>query len=111
VVKVGKLSKLLESTMKTLIVMITLLSASSAFALSDADLTSKCSGRALEKMQSDAALKNCEVKSETLDVYYVNNKFYNPSKYIGYDAEMKCSDGNASIFMIVEYDALTKECM
>ena len=97
--------------MKTLIVIFTLLSAGSAFALSDADLSSKCSARALEKMKNDAELKNCQLQSETLDVYYINNHFYNPSKYIGYDAEIKCFDGNSSIFMMVQYDALTKECM
>ena len=88
-----------------------MLSATSAFALSDAELVSTCSARAMEKMQKDAVVKNCELRSDTLDVYYIDNHFYNPSKYIGYNSEMDCVDGSASIFMMVQYDSITKECM
>ena len=97
--------------MKSLIFILTLVSTSSVFALSNVELSDKCANRALEKMQSDAALKSCEVMPETLEVYYVNNHFYNPSKYIGYDAQMKCAEGNSSIFMMVQYDSISKECM
>ncbi len=79
--------------------------------MSDADLANVCAHRALEKMQNDAAIINCELMPNTIEAYFINNKFYNPSKYIGYNAEIKCQVSNSNIFMLVQYDSLTKECM
>lgn len=97
--------------MKTIVLAFSLFFTYSAFAMSDIDLSNKCSMRAIEKMQSDANLKHCELNRDSLEVYYIDNHFYNPTKYIGYNAGIKCIDGDASLFMLVQYDSISKECM
>lgn len=97
--------------MKKYILLATILSTGSAFAISDQKLISTCSERSIEKMNQDARLKNCTLRPETLQAYFINNKIYNPSKFVGYHADMLCSHGLSNIFMIVQYDSFAKTCM
>lgn len=96
--------------MKSLLFAVTLLSSASAFAISDLALATKCAKKGKEKVTYQAESYQCELKG-TLRVQEVDNRFYNPSKYIWYVQDADCENGFSSVTSMVQYDSISRECI
>ncbi len=96
--------------MKSLLVATILLSSTSAFAISDMKLATKCAKKGLEKITEQADSYSCELKG-TLKVQEIDNRFYNPFKYIWYVQEADCENGYSTVTSMVQYDSLSRECI
>ncbi len=76
--------------------------ASSSFAISDEDLVKACLSRGTEKVISQAQAWGCQVEASQVEVQEIDNRWYNPSKYIWYKAEVSCN-GSDRIIKLVQY--------
>jgi hypothetical protein len=98
--------------MKKLIVILSLLTSSAVFAISDVNLAKKCEAKGLEKLHEAAQAGNCDIVIGSFKVLEIDNRFYSPSKYVWYGFAANCGDDQTGgIQKLVQYNSLTGECL
>lgn len=88
--------------MKKLSLLLVFIGSFQAFAISDEDLAQKCFDKGVEKISAQAQAWNCEVDLEQVEVDQVDNRWYNPSKYIWYQVIGECN-GYDRIIQLVQF--------
>jgi hypothetical protein len=88
--------------MKFLLLLSVFLPATS-FAISDEDLVKVCEEKGKEKVVAQSHAYGCVADMNTFDVLEIDNRWYNPSKYIWYEA--RCQDENdvITVSKMVQY--------
>lgn len=89
--------------MKFLLLTALLSISSNAYALSDARLSEACLEKGREKILSQASALNCEIDAADVQAETIDNRWYNPSKYIWYSAVGTCNGYPQSITKLVQY--------
>lgn len=75
-----------------------------AFAISDKEIGRECRDLGIEKIVTQAAAFDCEINVADIKVSDVDNRFYNPSKYIWYSVAAQCEDSpRTSVTQLVQY--------
>lgn len=98
--------------MKKLVIILSFAMSSAAFAISDANLAKKCEAKGLEKLHEAAKATNCDIVPGSFQVVDIDNRFYNPSKYVWYAFAANCgSDQSGGIQKLVQYNSLTGKCL
>lgn len=82
----------------------------SAFAISDASLVSKCTGKAYEKLTEAAQVQGCNMDSVEVTFSSLSNGKFNPSKYVWYEAEANCGEDTMAVSALVQYDSMSGKC-
>lgn len=77
--------------------------ASYSFAVSDEALAQHCLNKGVEKVLSQAQAWNCEINSDEIEVNEIDNRWYNPSKYIWYQVLTPCNGYDRVIKMVQYY--------
>jgi hypothetical protein len=65
-----------------------------AYAVTDDELIQKCLEVGTEKIKLQAMIFECELISP-VEASGIDNRWYNPFKYVWYAADVKCADGSA----------------
>ena len=89
--------------MKVLMVLTTLLISSNAFAISDEALANKCLETGKKKIALQAEAYGCKVDVKKTEVQEIDNRFYNPSKYVWYQVMGQCQGSDRVITMVQHY--------
>ena len=76
---------------------------SNAFAISDVDLTNKCLETGKAKITAQAESWGCPVDLDQVTVQSIDNRFFNPSKYVWYQALSPCANGFDRVIKLVQY--------
>jgi hypothetical protein len=97
--------------MKKLIIVLSLIISSAAFAISDVNLIKKCAEKGASKIIEQAKSLQCNVVMNSFSVTDIDNRFYNPSKYVWYAAQVNCENENSSIQKMVQYNSISGECL
>ena len=84
------------------IIILTSLISSSAFAISNDELADFCLEVGQQKVLTQAKAYGCKVDIEDIEVNDIDNRWYNPSKYIWYQAMGECN-GYDRIIKLVQY--------
>lgn len=84
--------------MKTLVFFMALAFSYQASAIADATIEKACFDRGVEKLIQQAEAYGCEIRKDEVRVSEIDNRWWNPSKYIWYTVETTSCD----------YDQLTK---
>jgi hypothetical protein len=79
------------------------LMASSSFAISNAKLAQVCLNKGSEKVISQAQAWGCQVGADQIEVQAIDNRWYNPSKYIWYQAVVPCNGFDRVIRLVQHY--------
>ena len=75
-----------------------------AFAISDKELDRECRDLGIQKVVTQAAAFDCEINVADIAVSDVDNRFYNPSKYLWYSVPAQCEDSpRTSVTQLVQY--------
>lgn len=83
----------------------------SAFAISDEKLVNKCAEKASSKILSRMnGLNQCSFIKESLAGNDIDNRFYNPSKYVWYTGKIECAGTESVIQVLVQYDSRSRKC-
>lgn len=90
--------------MKKLIFGIVFLLSNSAFAISDENLIAACLENGKEKIEMHARAFNCKIIGE-IEVSALDNRWYNPSKYVWYAATLECPQTTMDVEKMVQYYA------
>jgi hypothetical protein len=77
--------------------------ANSAFAISTKNLAEKCLEVGQIKVLSEAASKQCTIYPDQVVVQSVDNRWYNPSKYVWYTSSVSCGE-EGPITVLVQYE-------
>lgn len=96
--------------MKKVVLILALMSSTAAFAISDASLVSKCTGKAFEKLSEAAQVQGCNMDSVAITFSSLDNRKLNPSKYVWYEAEANCGGGTMAVSALVQYDSIAGRC-
>lgn len=65
---------------------------------------SKCADKGLEKLRSQAEAMNLSLNEDTMEACEVDNRFFNPSKYVWYCATATAEDGaEKELVKLVQY--------
>jgi len=75
---------------------------SSAYAISDEKLAAKCFKKGKAKISKQAELWGCQVDLDQTEVAEIDNRWYNPSKYVWYQVMGPCN-GEDRIVQLVQY--------
>jgi hypothetical protein len=75
---------------------------SCAFAMSDYDLSEVCFSAGQKKVLIQAEAYGCSIDIDQIEANGVDNRWYNPSKYIWYQAMGDCN-GSDRVITIVQY--------
>lgn len=98
--------------MKKLFIIFSFLMSSVAFAITDVSLARKCESKGIEKLQTSASAANCNIISGTFRVADLDNRFYNPSKYVWYALDVDCGQNQTeSIQELVQYNSVNGKCL
>lgn len=76
---------------------------SNAFAISDEKLAQTCFAKGVEKVLVQAQAWDCAASAEQVEVLEVDNRWYNPSKYVWYQVVTPCSNGYDRVTKLVQY--------
>lgn len=79
-----------------------LLVSSNAFAISDEELIKKCLSAGQEKISLQADILGCKVLSE-VEAVGIDNRWYNPSKYVWYAADLECPQSTYELEKMIQY--------
>lgn len=79
--------------MKSFVFVSLLLGSSSAYAISNDRLVAACRGAGAQKLNAEAEANGCRLDPRSLRVTGIDNRFYNPSKYVWYSGQALCSGG------------------
>lgn len=89
--------------MKLLILLSALVISSNAFAISDEALANKCLEKGKQKIAAQAEAYGCKVDVKKTEVQEIDNRFYNPSKYVWYQVIGECKGADRVIQMVQYY--------
>lgn len=96
--------------MKFLFIALVLSFASSAFAIPNQKLVEACTKKATQKIL-DRSTGGCSIDLEDLKVDAIDNRLFNPSKYIWFSAPETCHQDVSLIKVMVQYDTFSKTCI
>ncbi len=85
-----------------IMLLLSLLLSSSAFAISNEDLAQRCLEVGQEKILNQAKAYGCSVDVEEIEVSEIDNRWYNPSRYIWYQVMGECN-GSDRVVKLVQY--------
>jgi hypothetical protein len=74
-----------------------------AFAISDNSVIMTCMQKGKEKLAMQAEASGCQLDPGTFSLRDLDNRWYNPSKYIWYQAEVSCNGGTHRLVKLVQY--------
>ncbi|RYZ70095.1 MAG: hypothetical protein EOP09_06610 [Proteobacteria bacterium] len=75
-----------------------------AFAVSDKELDRECREFGIQKIVTQAAAFDCEINVADIKLSEVDNRFYNPEKYLWYTVATQCEESpRTSITKLVQY--------
>ena len=80
-----------------------LIFSTSAFAISDQGLINKCLDTGKAKIKAQADTYGCKVDLSKIEVQDIDNRFYNPSKYVWYQVVGACNGYDRVIGMVQYY--------
>lgn len=83
-------------------ILILLLAAPSAWAVSDAEIVSACLAKGKEKIALQASAYGCAADLSHVTAIEVDNRWYNPSKYVWYHLPGECN-GFEGITKMVQF--------
>lgn len=86
----------------TIFVALLALSSANAFALTNNEIAQACQERGAQKIAEQAAAWNCQVQG-SVTVQSVDNRWYNPSKYVWFSVPAQCPNGLESITKLVQF--------
>lgn len=75
----------------------------SAFAISDEVLANKCLEAGKAKVADQAEAYGCKVDLSKIEVQDIDNRFYNPSKYVWYQVIGACNGYDRVVKMVQYY--------
>lgn len=75
---------------------------SNAFAISDAKLAQTCFAKGVEKVLAQAQAWGCAASADQVEVQQIDNRWYNPSKYVWYQVVTPCN-GYDRVTKLVQY--------
>ena len=76
----------------------------SAFASEQPEFVETCAPRGLEKLRDQAAAYGASLQEQTFAVCGVDDRWYNPSKYVWYCASATAQDGSITqVQKLVQY--------
>lgn len=88
--------------MKTLFAfLVTSVIATQAFALSNDVITKTCYSKGQQKVVEQARAFGCEINPENVKIQMVDNRWFNPSKYVWYVSSEQCNGRN--VIKLVQY--------
>lgn len=93
----------MKISLKVISVLSTVIISSNAFAISDDALADKCLQTGKNKIAEQAASWKCNVDLNRVEIQEIDNRFYNPSKYVWYEVKGECN-GYSSIIKLVQYN-------
>jgi len=79
-----------------------LIFSSSAFAISNEELANKCLDVGKTKVAAQAEAYGCKVDLNQIEVQDIDNRWYNPSKYVWYQVTGECN-GYDRVVKLVQY--------
>ena len=88
---------------KKLFVCLALLGAPVTWALSNEMLVESCWESAEVKLMAKADRQDCVVQINEMKVEAIDNRWYNPSKYVWFSCPGACRDGRARLEVMVQY--------
>lgn len=62
----------------------------------------ECFPKAIEKLKAKAEAKNAILKKETIQIEEIDDRWYNPSKYVWFSAKVETPDGVEKITVLVQ---------
>ncbi|NBV49844.1 hypothetical protein EBR78_01345 [bacterium] len=62
----------------------------------------ECFPRAIEKLKAKAEAKNALLKKESIQIEEIDDRWYNPSKYVWFSAKIETPDGVEKITVLVQ---------
>ena len=89
--------------MKSVITLLALAVSSNAFAISNEEIAKACLERGKAKIAEQAATWNCPVDLDKVEVQSVDNRWYNPSKYVWYQVKGECNGFDRVVKMVQYY--------
>ena len=89
--------------MKVLAALLTLTFSTQAFAISNEEVAKACLEKGKAKIAAQAANWNCQVDLEKVEVQSVDNRWFNPSKYVWYQVLGECNGYDRVIKMVQYY--------
>lgn len=92
----------MKSSIVSFFIFSTLALSFNAFAISDADLANKCLETGKAKIASQAEAWGCKVDLNQVEIQEVDNRWYNPSKYVNYQVLGECN-GFDRVVVLVQY--------
>lgn len=75
----------------------------SVWALPDKELVQSCWVPAAEKLMEKAGRKDCEIQISQMQVEALDNRWYNPSKYVWFSCPAVCEEGTTKMEVLVQY--------
>lgn len=85
------------------VAILVLLFTSQSFAISDAALAQNCLPVGTQKLIDQAQSWNCAIEGQPVKVQDVDNRWYNPSKYIWYTVEVPCNGYESLTVLVQQY--------
>jgi hypothetical protein len=90
--------------MKTLITFaISCLFSLPALAISDAELAQTCASTGEAKLTRQAEAYGCQVDAKQMTVEEIDNRMFNPSKYVWYKVDQPCGEFDQLVVMVQYY--------
>jgi hypothetical protein len=81
-----------------------LIYSSSSFAITDTELKNKCLEAGKAKIELEAETFGCSVDLNKVEVNEIDNRWYNPSKYIWYEVVGECNGYDRIIKLVQLYN-------
>jgi len=88
--------------MKKIVLLLSVLLSTQIFAISDSDLVDKCLETGKAKIKEQAQAWGCQVNLDKVQENGVDNRWYNPSKYVWYEVVGQCN-GYDRVIQLVQY--------
>ncbi len=88
--------------MKLLVTLVLLLAPTYACALTNEELTVRCQHEGSAKIAAQAKAWNCE-PPEQIRVSHIDNRWWNPSKYVWFTAQINCANDQTTVSKLVQY--------
>lgn len=75
-----------------------------AFAITNEELAKVCLDRGITKVSEQAAAYGCSIDISKIEVQDIDNRWYNPSKYIWYQVMGECNNSDRVIKLVQYYN-------
>ncbi len=75
----------------------------SAIAISNQELATNCFEVGKAKINTQAQVLGCDANLEQIEVQGIDNRFFNPSKYVWYQVVAQCNGYDHVIVAMVQY--------